>query len=819
MAGFGGAVKLTGESEYRKALQQITQSLREVDSELKLVASQYDKNDRSQEAITAQSDALNKKLEEQNSKVKTLEDNLQSLNKQAEKNREEHNKLKEALETETKKLQELERTCGKNSDEYKAQATIVSELAKTYKKSSENIQDQEIKLSKARAELNNAKAAAKDTEVEIGNLSDSFKEVGDAAEDAGEKAESSGRGGWTFLKGVLADLASTAIQNVLSSLKSLVGEAIAAADGLKKFETTMSFAGYDSATIEQAQKDVKEYADKTVYDLNDISNTTAQLAANSVKDFMALTKAAGNLNAVAGGNKDTFKSVAMVLTQTAGAGKLTTENWNQLANAIPGATGKLMESLKNAGAYTGEFREAMAKGQITAEEFNAALMELGNDPVAVEAATSVSTFEGAIGNLQATVVSAFLDIYNAIGSENITNAINGITSLVEQIIPPIKAAVSWFIDNLPVIAPLLAGIAGGLTALMVAQKIQALVTAFKAWKLATEGQTLAQALLNTVMNANPIMIVVTAVGALTAALGYLTLTNEDFREKVVDTWNKIKEGAMIVWDGLKILVTKTIPDALYKLGETIVTKGAEILQWIGELPSKIGTFLGEIAYNVSSFVTETVNKARRFAVEFVSTIITKIAELPGKFVSYLNRILADIGSWALNIARKAKEGAVNTFNNIVNTLAGLPGRMLSIGRDLVRGIWDGISGAAGWLSSKIKSFCDGVVSKVKSFFSIFSPSHVFRDEIGKNLALGIGVGFSDEMNTVAQEMENAIPRNFDTTATLESNLSGVSGLGNMFTYTDLVNAFKEALTDVDVELDDIKVGKFVRKTVTDAIYT
>ena len=815
MAGFGGAVKLTGESEYRKALQAITQSLKEVDSELKLVASQYDKNDKSEDALTAQSDALNKKLEEQNSKVKTLEANLKSLNKQAEKNREEHNKLKEALDTETKKLQELERTCGKNSEEYKTQAALVAELAKTYKKSSENIQDQEIKLSKARAELNNAKAAAKDTEREISNLSDSFEDVGDAAEESGRKAESSGRGGWTVFKGIMADLASNVIQSVISGLKDLVGEAIEAADGLKKFETTMSFAGYDSATIEKAQKDVKDYADKTVYDLNDISNTTAQLAANGIKDFTGLTQAAGNLNAVAGGNKDTFKSVAMVMTQTAGAGKLTTENWNQLANAIPGASGVLMKALEEAGAYTGEFREAMSKGQITAEEFNAAIMKVGTDPIAVEAATSVTTFEGAVGNLKATVVSAFLDIYNAIGSENITGAINSITALIEKIIPPIKAAVEWFIEYLPEIAPLLAGIASGLTALLIAEKIQALVTAFKAWKAATEAETLAQALLNTVMKANPIVLIISLITAMVGAILYLAATNDDFREDLLKTWEVIKKAAKALGEFLGNLFTKVIPDALYKLGEVIVTKGSEALQWIGELPQKIGSILGTIAYEVSTFTTNTLRKARDFALNFVISIATKIAELPGKILGFLTQILVDVGSWALNMARKAKEAATNTFNNVVNTIKGLPGRMASIGADLVHGIWDGISGAAGWLKNKVKGFCDGVVSNVKSFFSIFSPSHVFRDEIGKQLALGLGVGFSDEMKAVSQEMENAVPTSFDVETSV--NAKGAA-FGGSYSYTDLVNAFKEALTEVDVELDDIKVGKFVKKTVTDAIY-
>lgn len=195
---------------------------------------------------------------------------------------------------------------------------------------------------------------------------------------------------------------------------SLVAEAARASDATDKFKATMNFAGLDTSAIDAATAAAKDFADQTVYDLPTIQNTIAQLASNGVKDYTGLTKAAGNLNAVAGGNADTFKSVAMVMTQTAGAGKLTTENWNQMADAIPGAAGPLMKSLEEAGAYTGNFRDAMAEGEITADEFNAALMKLGNDPIAVEAAKSTATFEGAIGNLEATINSGLMSALNAL---------------------------------------------------------------------------------------------------------------------------------------------------------------------------------------------------------------------------------------------------------------------------------------------------------------------------------------------------------------------------------------------------------------------
>ena len=79
MPSFGGSVKLTGESEYKKALASINQSLKEVDSELKLVTSQYDKNDKSEKALTAQTDVLNKKYDEQAKKAKTIREAYESL--------------------------------------------------------------------------------------------------------------------------------------------------------------------------------------------------------------------------------------------------------------------------------------------------------------------------------------------------------------------------------------------------------------------------------------------------------------------------------------------------------------------------------------------------------------------------------------------------------------------------------------------------------------------------------------------------------------------------------------------------------------------
>ena len=224
-----------------------------------------------------------------------------------------------------------------------------------------------------------------------GDFSKSVKNALGDIEAAGTRAASTVSGTTVAIGSAIGTMAANLFIKAGEYVASFIGEATAASDATDRFVSTLDFAGIDTSTIESLKTSTKAYADETVYDLATIQNATAQLAANGVSDYDSLVEAAGNLNAVAGGSADTFSSVTMMLTQTAGAGKLTTENWNQLADAIPGASGMLQDAMKDAGAYTGNFRDAMENGEITAEEFNAALMQLGMTDVAQEAATSTKT--------------------------------------------------------------------------------------------------------------------------------------------------------------------------------------------------------------------------------------------------------------------------------------------------------------------------------------------------------------------------------------------------------------------------------------------
>lgn len=431
--------------QYLKYQRQIDQAT----AKLASMESQQQKAKSSVDYYKSGLAGLQQQFKQQNEVSETYIKRLQAEGRESEVNAEKSKHLKSSIENLTNqyKIQEsmLEKVAaesGKTSDKYLLQKKRLDETATSLA----NAKNEQEKLNEEFRKANptffdKIKAKARESANEMQSLTEKATHTNSVLGSFREKL--------SF--GAVAGLAQTAIQGVTSTLSGMTGEVMNTSDAIEKFQSTMNFAGKTKEETEEATKLFKKYADDTVYDLNDITNTGAQLAANGIGSYKELAIAAGNLNAVAGGNADTFKSVGMVLTQTAGAGKLTTENWNQMADAIPGASGKLQEALKNAGAYTGDFRDAMAKGQISAEEFLKAIQDLGSTDAAEEAARSTKTFEGAIGNLKATVTTGMTNVLDAFGKEKVTGTITKFGDIVAKAFGKVADGVKWMKDNISVI--------------------------------------------------------------------------------------------------------------------------------------------------------------------------------------------------------------------------------------------------------------------------------------------------------------------------------------------------------------------------------
>lgn len=461
----------------------------------------------------------------------------------------------------------------------------------------------------------------------------------------------------------IGGLAVKGVTALWDTVKGFAGDVVNMSDSTDKFMNTMSFAGIDTANVEKASKAARDYADRTVYDLSTIQNTTAQLAANGIKDYTGLTEAAGNLNAVAGGNADTFGSVAMVLTQTAGAGKLTTENWNQLADAIPGASGKLQEAMLKNGAFTGNFRDAMAKGEITADEFNQALMDLGMTDVAKQAATSTSTIEGAMGNLEAAVTGGLTDAFNLF-KPAVTGGINAAATAVTNLAQNGTQGLQTFFTQVKDTGAFTAlqtaaqSVGGGLQSLwdgimnvvnamtggqpagvafgnvlnavataaqtvggwlktagdwisrnteLVTPLVAAVggaVAAVTAVTTAMRIAAVAQALLNAVMAANPIMLVITLIAALVAGLTYFfTCTNTG--KAVWSSFTSFLSGCVQGIIGFFSGLGSTIVNIFNSAANGARNAWNGVVGWFRGLPGSIAGFFGNagsILYNAGASI-------------------------------------------------------------------------------------------------------------------------------------------------------------------------------------------------------------------------
>lgn len=551
---------------------------------------------------------------------------------------------------------------------------------------------------KIKIEVGEAKKRLSDTKSKMDEFADSVK-------DGVDKAKS---GFSNFVSTLSALGVGQIIDSIVDSVKNLASEAMNNVDALKKFETTMSFAGYDSKTIKQAKKDMKEYADKTVYSLEEISNTTAQLGAAGIQDFEGLTEAAGNLNAVAGGSSETFSTMSQVLTQTAGAGKLTTENWRQLTEAIPGASGVLKQALQENGAYVGNFEEAMSKGEISAEEFFQAIQQLGEADGAKKAATDASTFEGAFGNLEATVTDGIQKIIDAIGMENITGFINGVSDAIEKAQPYIDDFIDAFKnDFLPMMERLAPAIVGVIAAFDTFLRLSAIVSIVQSfsdkiakWKAANEGLTISQWLLNTAMAANPFVLIATLIAGVVAALAVLYIQNETFRTAVNEAWGNIKQTAIDVWGRIVQFFTVDIPNAIQNMQ-------------------------------------------------------TWFANLPANIANVFNNIKNTVANWVSDMGSKATKAAADFGRNLINGIKSLPSKVVEIGRNIIQGLVDGITGAAGRVVSAITGAVGNAIGAAKKLLGIASPSKLFK-KFGGYTMEGFEIGIEKSVPSTIKTMRDAV---------------------------------------------------------------
>lgn len=318
--------------------------------------------------------------------------------------------------------------------------------------------------------------------------------------------------------------------------------------------------------------------------------------------------------------------------------------------------------------------------------------------------------------------------------------------------------------------------------------------------------------LNTVLAANPIVLVIGAIVALVAALVVLYNKNEQFRNFVNSAWAAIKATVVSVATAIANFFTTTIPAALeaakakvqqfvsavvnfftvtvpnavqavgeffqelpskiaYALGYALGTIASwvvnayntmveavpriidAVVQFFQELPGKLAALLTAAVNSIKTFVTNAASTAKRVGTEVVGKITTFFSELPGKISGFMTSALTTIKAWGTSIKSWATSTLPEVVSKILSFFQELPGNLVSIGSNIVKGLWNGIKSSASWLWDSIKSFCADIIAGFKAGFSIASPSKKMIEQ-GKYLMLGLAKGIEDYTSAVLDPIDN-----------------------------------------------------------------
>lgn len=567
------------------------------------------------------------------------------------------------------------------------------------------------------------------------------------ADKAGANIESFG----DKMKGVLAGISVAALAASIGELVSVTNE----------FQEDMG-----KLSVAAQQNNVATDAANGAYrDMVGILGETDQ-SVEAVNHLFALcgenTQALSDWTNIASGVYATFgdslplEGLTEAANETAKVGQVT----GPLADAINWASQAAVQqgvALSGNQAAIDAYNSALADGATQEDAFNAALAACNTEQERAQLITD--TLNGVYAEAGAQYQQTNADVIAYRQSQSDLTAamsslgqafmpiVTGLTNVATMLLSGVQPAVQWFVTNLPIIAPILAGIVTTIGLLAVVLNASTIATT--AQTVATNAAAAAQGLLNMVMNANPIALIVTLIAGLVVAIIGLWNNSEAFRNFVTGAFQQIQQVAQVVIDAIVNFFTVTVPNAI-----------GVVIGFFQNLWSSIVSVFNGALSTVSGFVSSVVSFFTVSVPNAVSNMLSAAGRIPGQIASFLGSALSSAASFVGSFASSAIQAASQFVSNIVSGLSGLAGRVMSVGSDIVHGIWSGISGAAGWLMNQISGFANNIVSGIKGFFGIASPSKVMRDEVGKYLAEGVAVGWdkNDPMASIERDLNVGVSR-------------------------------------------------------------
>lgn len=231
-----------------------------------------------------------------------------------------------------------------------------------------------------------------------------------------------------------------------------------------------------------------------------------------------------------------------------------------------------------------------------------------------------------------------------------------------------------------------------------------------------------------------------------------------------------------IWNFLLDIVNKIMEwgaNAYNTAVEWISNTVNSIVAFFSELPGKIWTFLTDTISKIKTWGQNAWENAKNYTSRLVSSVTDFFSELPGKIWRQLTNVISKISQWGNDMVAKGQQAARDLVDKVHTTITELPGKVMEVGRNIVEGLWNGITGAGDWIKNKVGEFAKGILDGMKEALGIHSPSRVFRDEVGKYIALGVGEGFIDNIAGVYKKMKASV--DFETQK-IATNIAATANL-------------------------------------------
>lgn len=766
---FGLKIGLEGEKEFKAQLKEIEQSFKVLGSEMNLVSSSFDKNDKSVEALTARNEVLQKSIETQKSKIDVLRQALDNASKSFGENDSRTKQWQIKLNNAQAELNKMEKEVAENTkaidsmgDEMSDTSREADKFGKEVKEAGEDAEDSSNKF-EALGNVCKGVAVA---------IAAAFVAVSVAAIKAGKALIDMTKEGASYADNVLtqstvtgiatdklqeymyaAELVDVSVETLTGSMRKNITAMKNAANGNKTYADAYAKLGISVTDANGNLRDSEEVYWELIEALGNVENETE-------RDALAMTllgKSAQELNPLIEAGADKMQELgekaheagyvmSNELLQAYGAFDDQMQYLNNGVTAAKNALGTillpLLTDLASEGtSLLGEFTNGVlaANGDLSkvADVFGEVLPKALNVimkyvPTILDL---IKTVVISLGKAIIDNIDIIVDSVSEILFEVINALVAGLPKITEGAMKLVGALVKGILDNLPMVVKavieatntIVEGLGKALPEI-IPVIVQALVNVINtilnnAPKILNAIFTVIKGLAKGILNALPILIEALP----TVIKGIINFIIQAI-PMIVDAVIEIVNGIV---DALPDSIA-TLVEALPKIIQAIIDGVLEFIPMIIECVMKI---VFSIIENIPTIIDVLVNALPEIITSIINTLLSNIPKFIQAGFDLLVSLIANLPKIIIELVKAMPQIISNMVNGLMNGF----GSFVEVGGNLLKGLWEGIKGMGSWLWDKVKGWANDFWNGFKSFFGIHSPSKKFMF-LGDMMMEGLGKG-------------------------------------------------------------------------------